>query len=81
MRKLMLNLHLYTALIAGLVIVLLGVTGAVMTFESELDAVSNRGLFYVQPGPRALPMADIFAVVKSRVSVAEVSRALYAGGR
>lgn len=65
MRKLMLNLHLYTALIAGLVIVLLGVTGAVMTFESELDAMSNRGLFYVQPGPRALPVADVLAVVKA----------------
>jgi uncharacterized iron-regulated membrane protein len=65
MRKLMLNLHLYTALAAGLVIVLLGVTGAVMTFESELDVMSNRGLFHVQPGPHPLPVADVIGVAKA----------------
>jgi uncharacterized iron-regulated membrane protein len=65
MRKLMLNLHLYTALIAGLVIVILGTTGAIMVFESELDVIFHRSLFKVQPGAKAMPVADVIGVAKA----------------
>ena len=37
MRKLLLNLHLYSALIAGAFIIILGLTGSVMAFEPEID--------------------------------------------
>ena len=36
-RRLLFNLHLYMALIAGAFITILGVTGAIMAFETELD--------------------------------------------
>ena len=39
MRKLIFNLHLYLALIAGVFVVILGVTGGIMAFEPELDHV------------------------------------------
>jgi uncharacterized iron-regulated membrane protein len=76
MRKLLLNLHLYTALLAGLVIVILGVTGAVMTFESELDELFNPSLFKVQPGPRPLPVADVLSALRTAYPAQKVA-ALY----
>jgi uncharacterized iron-regulated membrane protein len=56
MRKLIFNLHLYTALIAGLFVVILGVTGSIMAFEDDLDRIFNPGLFKVEPGTQAQPI-------------------------
>lgn len=39
MRKVIFSLHLYLALIAGVFVVILGVTGGIMAFEPELDHV------------------------------------------
>jgi uncharacterized iron-regulated membrane protein len=63
MRKLLFNLHLYTALAAGLLVVALGLTGAIMAFEPELDHVFHPRLWYVTPGARALSLAEISAAV------------------
>ena len=41
MRKLLFNLHLYVALIVGLFILILSVTGAIVAFGPELDALFN----------------------------------------
>lgn len=60
MRKLLLNLHLYGALIAGLFIVVIGVTGSIMAFEPELDRLTHPHLFNVQPAGQPLPVADLF---------------------
>jgi uncharacterized iron-regulated membrane protein len=65
MRKLILNLHLYTALVAGLFIVILGVTGSVMAFEPELDHLFNPALFKVQPGPSPVPVTEIIHTLKT----------------
>jgi len=37
MRKLFFTLHLYVALIAGIFVVILGLTGSIMAFEPEID--------------------------------------------
>ncbi|HWF67685.1 MAG TPA: PepSY-associated TM helix domain-containing protein [Acidobacteriaceae bacterium] len=65
MRKLIFNLHLYTALVAGLFIVILGVTGSIMTFETELDVLFNPSLFKVQPGLKPLPVTDVIGTLKT----------------
>jgi uncharacterized iron-regulated membrane protein len=49
MRKLLFNLHLYVALIVGLFVVILSVTGAMAAFGPELDALFNPKLFHVEP--------------------------------
>jgi uncharacterized iron-regulated membrane protein len=49
MRKLLFNLHLYVALIVGLFVVILSVTGAMVAFGPELDALFNPKLFHVEP--------------------------------
>lgn len=59
MRKLLLNLHLYLALILGLFIITIGVTGSIMAFEQELDALLNPRLFRVQPQGSPMSITDL----------------------
>jgi uncharacterized iron-regulated membrane protein len=49
MRKLLFNLHLYIALVIGLFILILSLTGAMVAFGPELDALFNPKLFHVEP--------------------------------
>ena len=65
MRKLIFNLHLYTALVAGVFVVILGVTGSIMAFEEELDHMFNPALFRIQPGARKLPIAQLLASLRA----------------
>jgi uncharacterized iron-regulated membrane protein len=59
MRKLLFNLHLYVALIAGVFVLILGLTGAIMAFEPELDHLLHPGLSYVTPGPHRLTLVEL----------------------
>src|SRR5581483_1975475 len=60
MRKVLFNLHLYGALIAGLFVVVIGVTGSIMAFEPELDRLTNPSLFRVEPQGEPLPASQLF---------------------
>ena len=60
MRKTLFSLHLYGALIVGLFVVTIGVTGSIMAFEDDLDRLFNRQLFHVQPAATPLSVADMF---------------------
>jgi len=62
-RKLLFNLHLYLALGAGAFIVVLGITGAIMAFEPEIDHLLHSKLSYVMPQPHKLSLAEIEAAV------------------
>ena len=67
MRKLLLTMHLWTTLAAGLFIVILGVTGSVMAFETDLDRLFNASLFDVSPQPVAsLPLTTLQGIVQRR---------------
>ncbi len=63
MRKVLLTLHLYIALIAGIFVVTLGATGSIMAFEPEIDHLLHAGLSYVTPRGRALSLAEIAEAV------------------
>lgn len=63
MRKLLFNLHLYLSLVAGIFIVILGISGSIMAFESELDRVFHPALSYVKPQSKALSLAEISAAI------------------
>src|SRR5579871_5711685 len=63
MRRLLFNLHLYVALIAGVFIVILGVTGSIMAFEQEIDRVLHWKLTYVTPQSRVHSLAEISEAV------------------
>jgi len=62
-RRLVFNIHLYLALSVGVFIAILGVTGAIMAFETELDHVLHGKYAYVEPGVSRLPLAEIGAAV------------------
>lgn len=55
-RKLLFNLHLYLALVAGIFVLILGLTGSIMAFEPEIDHLLHSQLSYVtvQGPPKSL---------------------------
>jgi len=59
MRKIILNLHLYGALVAGLFLIVLGVTGGIMAFEDDVDRLLDSKLFNIEPGTSPLPVATV----------------------
>ena len=59
MRKVLLSLHLSLALVAGLFVVILGVTGSIMAFEPEIELLTHARLSYVTPQGRPLPLSGI----------------------
>ena len=63
MRKIILKLHLYLSLAGALFILVLGLTGCIIAFETELDHLLHARLYYVTPGPQALSLAEIDRVV------------------
>jgi uncharacterized iron-regulated membrane protein len=65
-RTILFTTHLWLGLIAGLFIALLGITGAVMAFEQEIDHALHPHLWYVTapPAARPLTLAQIGAAVE-----------------
>lgn len=63
MRHKILIAHFALALLAGVVITSLGVTGSIMAFEPEIDHLQHRALMDVTPGGATHSIADIAAVV------------------
>ena len=61
MRKLLLQLHLWAGLTAALFLLLLGVSGAIIAFEGEIDRALNAKLSYVQPQGQPLTLEAISA--------------------
>jgi uncharacterized iron-regulated membrane protein len=66
MRKLVLTLHLYAALITGVFVVILGVTGSIMAFEDQIDHLTHPHLFFVTPQTRALSLAELATAASRR---------------
>lgn len=60
-RRVLLKLHLYAALVAGVFIAVLGLTGAVMVFESRIDRALHPRLAYVTPTGSRLPLETLLA--------------------
>ena len=58
-RRWLLNLHLTVALVAGVFLVVLGVTGSIMAFEVELSHLLNRQLWYVTPQSTRRSLAEL----------------------
>lgn len=65
LRTVLFNIHLWLGLSAGAFIALLGITGAIMAFEPEIEHAEHPHLWYVTPAPAARPLtlAQISATV------------------
>jgi len=67
MRQTLLKLHLVLALLAGVIITSLGVTGSIMAFEPEIDHLTHRALMdvaNVPSGAAAHSLADVITAVQ-----------------
>jgi uncharacterized iron-regulated membrane protein len=62
-RKVILTIHLAVAFAAGVFMMILGITGAVIAFEPQLDRLLHYETAYVRPGGRALALGQIGAAV------------------
>ena len=61
LRKTLFNLHLIAGFAAAVFVVILGVTGSIMTFEEEVDHLTHPHLFRVTPQGQPLSLAELTA--------------------
>ena len=58
-RKLILNLHLWIGIAAAVVLLLAGVSGALLVFETQIDRTLNPKLASVTPAPTTLSLTEL----------------------
>ena len=68
------RIHLYLALVAGLVVMVTCFTGAVLVFEKELQQLFNKERYEVMPGSQRLPLEQLINNVKKAEPKAIVNR-------
>ncbi len=73
LRRLLLKLHLIIGLVAAVNLLLLGATGAVMVFETEIDHALNASLWRVQPQGARLGVAELVSRVEKNNDGAQVT--------
>jgi len=61
MRTWLFNLHLYLALVVGIFVVIIGLTGSIVAFEDDLDHLFNPRLFHVEASGTRMQATDLFA--------------------
>lgn len=72
-RGALLNIHLYLGLSAALFLVVLGLTGSIIAFETDIPHWLNAGLFYVRPLPDNLPEQELIRRVEGKFAPARVA--------
>src|ERR1700741_4905128 len=60
-RSILFNLHLAGGMIAGLFLLILGVSGTVLAFSDEIDAFLLPSVFKVAPQAQPLPLTQLAA--------------------
>ena len=65
-RKIVLTIHLYLGLSAGIFLVILGFTGSVIALEEDINHWLHPDLWYVTAGRRPLPENDLVSAAQYR---------------
>lgn len=75
MRRVLAWLHRWVSLLAGALLVLLGLTGSLMVWQAELDAALNPGWFGPRPpcAPIDRPLANVLAVLAKEAPAARAA--------
>ena len=66
-RRLLARLHRWVGLASGLVVFIVGLTGAIYVWEAELFALSHRALVVVSRGGPRVPADDLLAAARAAV--------------
>lgn len=72
LRKVTLQIHLWTGLIVGLVLAVQGFSGAILAWRAPLDRAVNRKLYVVEPGAAKLSYAELAARARAARPGAEL---------
>ena len=72
MRKLILKIHLYVGLTSAVFLSILGVTGAIIAFEGDVDHWMRPSLWYAKGGPQRRPKAELIRAVQEKCAPAGV---------
>lgn len=72
--KRILDLHLYLALITGIVIIMLALSGCLLIFERKLDHWVNPGLTHITPQGEQLPYTNILQRLSTTLPGSKVQR-------
>ncbi len=73
-RRLLLQAHLYAGLTAGVFLIVLSLTGAVLVFENELNAIVNPQLLKVRPAGQELAWETVRQKVEKQEPAWRVQR-------
>jgi uncharacterized iron-regulated membrane protein len=60
-------------LVAGIFLAILGVTGAIIAFEPEIEHLLHSGLWYVKSGPSRMPQAQLIRTTGEKFAPARVT--------
>ncbi|MCF7535351.1 PepSY domain-containing protein [Pseudomonas petrae] len=66
MKKVLFQVHWFFGITAGLVLALMGITGALYSFEDEILDVLNPDVLFVQPEGRQLSLAEMVSKVEAQ---------------
>lgn len=66
MRRIFFTLHLYAGLTAAVFILIFGLTGSIMAFETEIDHLTHWHLSYVTPHGQPRSLAEIGGIIARR---------------
>ncbi|WP_406694021.1 PepSY-associated TM helix domain-containing protein [Singulisphaera sp. Ch08] len=72
-RKTLLVLHRWVALVVGLFVFFVSLTGAALVFENQIDRALNSSLFHVRPQGERLPLQPLLERVRSTYPEARVT--------
>ena len=67
------TIHLYLSLLAGLVILLSCLTGAILVFEKELQETFNHNRYFIEPQGKCAPLEQLVKAVQVQVADAKIS--------
>ena len=67
------RIHLYLSLIAGAVILICCITGAILVFEKELQMAFNKDRYFVEPGQTKLAADSLVKIVKLSFPQAKIT--------
>lgn len=74
MRKRLWQLHSWLGLLAGLGLLIIGLTGSLLVFHEELEALFNRELVRVEPTPAGrLPLDELLAHAQRQLPAHEIT--------
>ena len=63
-KKLILKIHLWLGLASGLIVVILGITGCLYSFEEELRPIVHDYYYVDQVKEKKLPLSQIIEITK-----------------